>query len=122
MSPSERETILQRLVLIDPTTRRSLTSHTMSALTGTFRRTYSYLVSHRVVPGRADYARERPHLISSLVVVSLPARVPEQQRQAHEQPAIFYSIALGFVGKSLLSVVSPMRPHHLLALSPCLAR
>ncbi|GAA6061698.1 hypothetical protein JCM10212_005990 [Sporobolomyces blumeae] len=46
----------------------------MSALTGSFRRTYSYL-----------------------------------QRQAHEQPAIFYSIALGFVGPIAVVAVPEVR-------------
>ncbi|GAA5908176.1 uncharacterized protein JCM6883_004296 [Sporobolomyces salmoneus] len=46
----------------------------MSARTGTFRRTYTYL-----------------------------------QRQAHEQPAIFYSIALGFVGPIAVVAVPEVR-------------
>ncbi|GAA5842884.1 hypothetical protein JCM5353_002044 [Sporobolomyces roseus] len=46
----------------------------MSALTGPFRRTYTYL-----------------------------------QRQAHEQPAIFYSIAIGFVGPIAVVVVPEVR-------------
>ena len=33
----------------------------------------------------------------------------EQQRQAHEQPVIFYSLVIGFIGPVLLVTVPPVR-------------
>ena len=48
------------------------------------------------------------HLACSLTVVILLRLFP-QQRQAHEQPVIFYSVVIGLIGPAMVITVPPVR-------------
>lgn len=66
----------------------------MASLFSPFRHGYRYMVST---------------VSSDLPRLCLAEIYPWQQRQAHEQPVIFYSCVIGLIGPAIVFVVPPIR-------------